>query len=70
MTETGSALSDGLEGRSAVAIEAGLKVAANVKLEMIDEFPSVEFFHTIPLLALSVLVSRQVEFVGALEQLA
>jgi len=42
-----------MEGRSAVAIEAARKVAANVRLEMIDQFPGVEFFNTIPLLALA-----------------
>ena len=42
-----------MEGRSVIAIEAARKVAANVRLEMIDEFPGVEFFHTIPLLALT-----------------
>ncbi len=42
-----------MEGRSAVAIEAARKVAANVRLEMIEEFPLVEFFNTIPLLALT-----------------
>jgi tetratricopeptide (TPR) repeat protein len=42
-----------MEGRSKVAIEAARKVAANVRLEMIEEFPGVEFFHTIPLLALT-----------------
>jgi tetratricopeptide (TPR) repeat protein len=41
-----------MEGRSQVAIEAARKVAANVRLEQIKEFPSVEFFKTIPLLAL------------------
>lgn len=41
-----------MEGRSAIAIEAARKVAANVRLEMIEEFPGVEFFNTIPLLAL------------------
>jgi tetratricopeptide (TPR) repeat protein len=41
-----------MEGRSKVAIEAARKVAANVRLEMIEQFPGVEFFHTIPLLAL------------------
>jgi tetratricopeptide (TPR) repeat protein len=41
-----------MEGRSAVAIEAARKVATNVRLEMIKEFPGVEFFHTIPLLGL------------------
>ena len=42
-----------MEGRSAIAIESARKVAANVRLEMIDEFPQVEFFNTIPLLALT-----------------
>ncbi|MCH8136449.1 MAG: hypothetical protein IIB77_10760, partial [Proteobacteria bacterium] len=42
-----------MEGRSAIAIESARKVAANVRLEMIEEFPGVEFFHTIPLLALA-----------------
>ena len=41
-----------MEGRSAISIEAGEKVAANVQLEMIEAFPGVEFFHTIPLLSL------------------
>jgi tetratricopeptide (TPR) repeat protein len=41
-----------MEGRSAVAIDAARKVAANVRLEQIQQFPTVEFFHTIPLLAL------------------
>jgi tetratricopeptide (TPR) repeat protein len=42
-----------MEGRSAIAIDAARKVAANVRLEMIEEFPGVEFFNTIPLLALT-----------------
>ncbi|MEJ8569328.1 hypothetical protein [Elongatibacter sediminis] len=42
-----------MEGRSEVAIDAARRVAANVRLEVIREFPMVEFFHTIPLLALS-----------------
>jgi tetratricopeptide (TPR) repeat protein len=42
-----------MEGRSAVAIDAARKVAANVRLEQIKEFPTVEFFKTIPLLALT-----------------
>ncbi len=41
-----------MEGRSAVAIEAGEKVAKNVRLEMIEEFPGVEFFKTIPMQSL------------------
>lgn len=42
-----------MEGRSAVSIDAARKVAANVRLQMINEFPGVEFFNTIPLLALT-----------------
>lgn len=41
-----------MEGRSAVALEAARKVALNVRLEQIKEFPAVEFFKTIPTLAL------------------
>ena len=41
-----------MEGRSEVAIDAARRVASNVQLAMIEEFPGVEFFHTIPLLAL------------------
>jgi len=44
--------SSSMEGRSAVAIEAGNKVAHNVKIEMIDQFPGVEFFKTIPVQSL------------------
>ncbi len=42
-----------MEGRSAVALEAARRVASNVRMEVIQEFPMVEFFHTIPLLALT-----------------
>ena len=42
-----------MEGRSQVSIEAARKVAANIRLEQIEQFPAVEFFHTIPLLALT-----------------
>ncbi len=42
-----------MEGRSAVAIDAARKVAANVRAEQIEQYPTVEFFQTIPLLALT-----------------
>ena len=42
-----------MEGRSEISIEAARKVAANIRLEQIEQFPTVEFFHTIPLLALT-----------------
>ncbi len=42
-----------MEGRSQVALQAARRVQANVALEMIEEYPSVEFFHTIPMLALT-----------------
>jgi tetratricopeptide (TPR) repeat protein len=41
-----------MQGQSRVSIEAARKVAANVRFEQIEQFPTVEFFHTIPLLAL------------------
>lgn len=42
-----------MEGRSAVAIDAARRLAANVQMQMIEQYPGVEFFHTIPLLALT-----------------
>lgn len=42
-----------MEGRSAIAIESARKVAKNVQLEMVEQYPGVEFFKTIPLLALT-----------------
>ena len=42
-----------MEGRSELAIQSARRVAANVQMQMIKEFPQVEFFHTIPLLALT-----------------
>jgi len=42
-----------MQGRGALAIESARKVAANVHLEQIEQFPTVEFFKTIPLLALT-----------------
>ncbi len=41
-----------MQGQSKISIEAARKLAANVRMEQIDQFPTVEFFHTIPLLAL------------------
>jgi len=41
-----------MEGRSKLAIESARRVAKNVKVEQIKEFPTVEFFKTIPILAL------------------
>lgn len=41
-----------MAGRSSIAIPAARKVAANVRLEQIQQFPTIEFFQTIPILAL------------------
>ena len=41
-----------MEGRSEVAIDAARRVSANVQMEMIEAYPGVEFYHTIPLVAL------------------
>lgn len=38
---------------SKLAIESARKVAMNVRLKMIEQFPTVEFFKTIPILALT-----------------
>jgi tetratricopeptide (TPR) repeat protein len=40
-------------GNSKLAIESARKVALNVRLDMIEQFPTVEFFKTIPILALT-----------------
>lgn len=40
-----------MQGRSALSIESALKVASNVNLEQIAQFPTVEYFKTIPLLS-------------------
>lgn len=40
-----------MEGRSQAAIETAQKVAASVSLEMIENYPAIEFYKTIPLLA-------------------
>lgn len=41
-----------MSGQSNLAIASARKVAANVRLEQIEQFPTVEFFQTIPLLSL------------------
>jgi tetratricopeptide (TPR) repeat protein len=41
-----------MQGQSKVAIEAARKLADNVSLEQIDQFPTIEFFKTVPLLSL------------------
>ncbi|MEO0575307.1 MAG: hypothetical protein AAF004_07580 [Pseudomonadota bacterium] len=42
-----------MEGRSELAIASARKVAKNVAIEMVEAYPSVEFFKTIPLLSLT-----------------
>lgn len=41
-----------MQGQSKMAIEAARKLADNVSLEQIDQFPTVEFFKTVPLQSL------------------
>lgn len=41
-----------MSGQQDMAIEAGQKVADNVHMEQIEQFPTIEFFKTIPLLSL------------------
>lgn len=40
-----------MEGRSELSIESALRVANNVNVEQVKQFPTVEFFRTIPLLS-------------------
>ncbi|MEM8941377.1 MAG: hypothetical protein AAGC91_04430 [Pseudomonadota bacterium] len=42
-----------MQGRSELALESARRVSASVPVEMIEQFPQVEFFHTIPLLSLT-----------------
>lgn len=42
-----------MSGQSRMALESARKVAANVRLEQIEQFPTVEFFKTIPLQTLA-----------------
>ncbi len=42
-----------MEGRSEVAIEAARKLGEKVSVEQVKQFPVVEFFRTVPLLALA-----------------
>ncbi|MEL6868870.1 MAG: tetratricopeptide repeat protein [Pseudomonadota bacterium] len=42
-----------MEGRSELAIASARKVADNVAVEMVETYPSIEFFKTIPLLSLT-----------------
>ena len=41
-----------MQGNSALSIESARKVADNVQLAQIEQFPTIEFFKTIPLLSL------------------
>ncbi|GAA0471193.1 hypothetical protein GCM10009096_10170 [Parasphingorhabdus litoris] len=42
-----------MSGQSKMAMSSAKKLAANVRLEQIEQFPTVEFFKTIPLLTLT-----------------
>ncbi|MFT5330814.1 MAG: tetratricopeptide (TPR) repeat protein [Parasphingorhabdus sp.] len=42
-----------MAGQSRMALDSAYKVAANVRMEQIEQFPTVEFFKTIPLLTLT-----------------
>lgn len=41
-----------MQGQSALSIESARRVVANVRVEQVQAFPTVEFFRTIPLLSL------------------
>ncbi|RYE00870.1 MAG: hypothetical protein EOP61_12840 [Sphingomonadales bacterium] len=42
-----------MQGQSKVALQAAKKLADNVSLEQIDQFPTIEFFKTVPLLTIA-----------------
>lgn len=44
--------SAGMSGQSALTLETAEKLADNVRIEQIEEFPTIEFFKTIPLLSM------------------
>ena len=44
--------SAGMSGQSALTLQTAEKLAANVRIEQIEEFPTIEFFKTIPLLSM------------------
>ena len=46
-----------MQGQSALSIESARRVVANVRVEQVQAFPTVEFFRTIPLLSLVRFVS-------------
>ena len=41
-----------MQGQSALSIESARRVVANVRVEQVQAFPTVEFFRTVPLLSL------------------
>jgi tetratricopeptide (TPR) repeat protein len=41
-----------MQGQSALSIESARRVVANVRVEQVKAFPTVEFFRTVPLLSL------------------
>ncbi len=40
-----------MEGRSELSVESALRVSQNVNIEQVKQFPTIEFFRTIPLLS-------------------
>ncbi|MEX0942356.1 MAG: hypothetical protein WD002_07405 [Pseudomonadales bacterium] len=40
-----------MEGRSELSIDSAFRVIKNVSIEQVDQFPTIEFFRTIPLLS-------------------
>ena len=41
-----------MQGQSALSIDSARRVVANVRIEQVEAFPTVEFFRTVPLLSL------------------
>ena len=41
-----------MQGRSALSLDSARRVVANVRLEQVEQFPTIQFFRTVPMLSL------------------
>ena len=41
-----------MQGQSALSLDSARRVVANVRVEQVEQFPTIQFFHTVPMLSL------------------
>jgi hypothetical protein len=41
-----------MQGQSALSLESARRVVANVRVEQVEQFPTIQFFRTVPMLSL------------------